>query len=132
MMFIRQKVCKTFLVGLILSIGIVSYEGLAEARTLTVGSGQMYSTIQAGIDVAVTSDTVLVSAGSYVENINFLGKGISVVSVSGAATTIIDGNGSGSVVTFGSGEGNNSVLQGFTIRNGKCAIMIFNHSAGDI
>jgi len=33
-------------------------------------------TIQAGIDISVESDTILVQPGTYVENINFNGKAI--------------------------------------------------------
>jgi predicted outer membrane repeat protein len=62
---------------------------------------------------------VLVHDGTYVENVNFSGKGITVKSVNGAASTIIDGNGSGIVVTFSSGEGSGSVLDGFTILKGS-------------
>jgi len=75
-------------------------------------------TIQAGIDAATNGDTVLVSPGTYVENINFKGKAITVTSVGGPSVTTIDGGGVASVVTFNSGEGAGSVLSGFTIRNG--------------
>ncbi len=89
----------------------------AEAATLSVPSE--YSTIQAAIDTAVSGvDTVIVDAGIYMENINFAGKAITVRSINGATSTIIDGGNNGSVVTFNSGEGSNSVLDGFTIQHG--------------
>jgi serine protease len=77
-----------------------------------------YSTIQAAINAAVNGDTVRVAPGIYVENINFLGKAITVASEGGANVTTIDGNQTGPVVRFTSHEGSSSVLEGFTIRNG--------------
>jgi len=76
------------------------------------------ASIQQAIDASVSGDTVLVSPGTYVENITFRGKAISVESEQGPAVTIIDGGGAGSVVTFASGEGRGAVLRGFTIRHG--------------
>jgi hypothetical protein len=76
-------------------------------------------TIQAAIDAAANGDTVLVSDGTYKENINFKGKAITVTSVNGPATATIDGGGVDSVVTFNTGEGAGSVLNGFTITNGN-------------
>ncbi len=82
-------------------------------------------TIQEGINVSVAGDTVLVHPGTYVENINFNGKAISVTSLflttqdtTYIHQTIINGNENGSVVTFESGEDNNSILVGYTITNG--------------
>jgi len=75
-------------------------------------------TIQAGIDGASDGDTVLVAPGTYRENINFKGKAITVKSTSGRASTTIEAASAGSVVTFNSGESLNSVLNGFTLRNG--------------
>ncbi len=74
--------------------------------------------IQAAITAAVDGDTVLVAPGTYVENINFLGKAIAVTSEAGPDVTVIDGNQAGSVVTFASGEGQESALHGFTVQNG--------------
>src|ERR1051326_666409 len=79
-------------------------------------------TIQAAINAAVNCDALRVSPGTYVENINFLGKAITVAgdqTTLGPQTTIIDGNHNGPVVTFASGEGPQSVLTGFTLRNGS-------------
>jgi len=75
-------------------------------------------TIQHAINAAVDGDNVIVRPGEYVENINFLGKAITVISEWGPHVTSIDGNDAGSVVTFNSGEGTDSKLEGFTIMNG--------------
>jgi hypothetical protein len=77
-----------------------------------------YPTIQSAINVANNGDTILVAPGTYVENINFNGKAITVTSSGGPAVTIIDGNHNGTVVTFNHSETAASVLSGLTIRNG--------------
>lgn len=87
------------------------------ATTVNVPASQ--PTIQAGINAAHNGDVVLVAPGKYFENINFLGKAITVKSSAGAKLTIIDGNTNGSVVQFVSGETTASVLTGFTVRNGR-------------
>jgi hypothetical protein len=109
---------------LCLFLGGVRY---SSAYTLYVPSGD-YPTIQSAIDDANTGDTIIVSEDRYYENIDFLGKAITVRSTNPddaniVAATIIDGNqpsdvNKGSVVTFRSGEGNDSVLSGFTITGG--------------
>ncbi len=114
-----DKMLRKSLVLVILFVGCILTGGV-EAAILEVGpSGYLYTSIQAAINAAVSGeDTVLVHDGTYVENISFSGKAITVKSANGAASTIIDGNGSGTVVTFSSGEGSGSVLDGFTITNG--------------
>ena len=97
------------------------------ARTLHVSTGQ-YSSIQSAIEDANHGDTVVVSDGIHQENIDFLGKAITVRSVDPndpnvVAATIIDGSNPvepniGSVVTFNNGEDARSVLCGFTITGG--------------
>src|SRR6202020_982243 len=66
-----------------------------------------------------TGDTVLVSPGTYFENINFNGKAIIVTSATGPAATIIDGQQAGAVVSFITQETSKSVIRGFTLRNGS-------------
>ena len=99
----------------------------ASAETLYVPSEQ-YSTIQSAIIAADTSDTIIVDPNTYYENIDFLGKAVTLRSVDPndpnvVAATIIDGSNPvdpniGSVVTFANNEDGNSVLTGFTITGG--------------
>lgn len=91
--------------------------GVASGAVIHVPSEQ--PTIQAGIGAAGGGDTVLVASDTYVETIDFLGKAVTVRSESGPEVTIIDGDQVGSVVIFASGESGDSVLIGFTIRNGS-------------
>lgn len=77
------------------------------------------ATIQCAINLALTGDTIIVRPGIYVENIDFIGKAISVKSEQGPEVTTIDGGATWTVVTFDSGESSDAVLDGFTIKNGK-------------
>jgi hypothetical protein len=77
------------------------------------------TTIQGGINGAVNGDTVMVSPGTYYERINFQGKAITVKSEQGPLSTIIDANRVARAVSFFEYEGNNSIIDGFTLMNGE-------------
>lgn len=89
-----------------------------------------FTTLQTAIDSAGAGDTILVSPGIYVENINFRGKNVVLKSVEGPEQTIIDGNKKGSVVTFASGEDSTARLEGFTLRNGSGTVAADNKVCG--
>jgi len=93
---------------------LISTAAIAQ-NTINVPADQ--PTIQAAINAAQNGDTVLVAPGTYSENINFVGKAVTVTSSGGRTVTTIDGHQAGTVVTFGTNEGQNSVLSGFTITN---------------
>ncbi len=81
------------------------------------GTGD-FTEIQSAISASTYGDTVLVFPGTYLENIDFWGKDIVVMSTEGASQTIIDGNEQGSVVTFSDNETRDAVLSGFSLTNG--------------
>lgn len=78
------------------------------------------SSIQAGLDSCSANDTVLVGPGTYYENIEWpYVMGISLISESGPAATVIDGNGSGGVIHLSLMQHDSlAVVIGFTLRNG--------------
>lgn len=88
------------------------------ARAATIHVPADKPTIQAAINAASNGDTVLVAKGTYKENIDFLGKAITVMSADGSADTVIQGDGTTAVVQFHNNETLSSVLKGFLIRGG--------------
>lgn len=77
------------------------------------------SSVQTAIDGADHGDRIVVAGGSYRESIDFKGKAIMLVSSEGPEVTVIDGNDAGSVIVFDSDESALSIIDGFTIQNGR-------------
>jgi hypothetical protein len=88
---------------------------------LSVANGSSdypWPTINGGMDNAY--ECVVVRAGTYTEVLDFDGLPLSIVSVDGPESTIIDGSGySSPVVKFTSGEDSSSELSGFSIQGGQ-------------
>ncbi|MDC7999660.1 right-handed parallel beta-helix repeat-containing protein [Aequorivita todarodis] len=116
---------KTTILTLFMFVAICT----AKAAELLVPS--QYATIQEAIVAASPGDVIIVSNGIYVENLDFLGKAITVTSnfhttgnVNDILNTIIDGSQPidtdfGSCVRFANNETETSVLKGFTITGGS-------------
>lgn len=81
-----------------------------EIRTIRVPT--IYPTIQEAVDAAGSGFTILVSAGTYYENV-VVDKAVSLIGEN-RDTTIIDANGTGTVITM---EASNVSIINFTIRN---------------
>ncbi len=124
------KTVGTIAVGLCLFFSDAASAGTwyVNGAVLSSGDGKSWNTafktIQEGIDASSDADTVLVAEGTYVENIQFNGKNITLTSTDPldptiVANTVIDGKQSGSVVTLSGTENETCVLSGFTVWNGK-------------
>jgi len=108
-------------ISILTSLLILIISSFCFSNTIHVPADQ--PTIQAGIDAALNGDVVLVAPGTYIDNINFLGKAIIVKSQDGPEATLINGGNAlnpdfGSVVLFNNGEGPDSILEGFSLFNG--------------
>ena len=80
-------------------------------------------TIQEGLDIAASGDTVLVAPDTYTgllnRDLDFTGKSVVLSSSAGAAATIIDCEGLGRGFRFHSGEDSTCVVQGFSVVDGS-------------
>jgi len=121
---------KTFYIPIL----IFAFSTIINSTTIRVP--QDYPEIQQAINAAQDGDTILVAPGTYVENINFLGKGIVLTSnfiFSGdpddITSTIIDGSNpadpdtASCVLMYKSNnsfsDDSSAALIGFTITGGK-------------
>jgi hypothetical protein len=114
------------------------------ANATVIEVPQEWPTVQAGIHAAADGDTVLVSEGTYYENIRFYGKRILVTSYIGVEAArrlgeevVLDGRypvdpDSSAVVYFVDGEDSTSVLRGFTITNGAGHLSCGRRAGGGI
>jgi hypothetical protein len=125
----------TFYVSILLLISVFTRATIIEVP----GNAE---SIQEGIDMAESGDTVLVSPGTYFENIRFNGKNIVVGShfilenePAYILSTIINGSqpqyaDTASCVMFINGEDSTAVLAGFTLTGGTGTVWEDEHSPG--
>jgi hypothetical protein len=109
---------------IVLAVCLVCSVGWPQADTWVVdlGGGGDFTNIQDAIDHASSGDEIVVNAGIYTENVDYLGKDLWIHSAAGPGSTTIDGGGGApgraSCVTFATGETLAAVLEGFTITGG--------------
>ncbi|MFI4853913.1 MAG: choice-of-anchor Q domain-containing protein [Phycisphaerales bacterium JB065] len=79
-----------------------------------------FPTIQIAINLAAADDEIVVGPGTYFEDIDFLGKRLTLRSSGGAAATTIDAIGRFEpVITIQGASADGSVIEGFTLTNGQ-------------
>ena len=115
-------------INIVAILQLLVFASLVVGRTIFVDDDGPadFNNIQAAIDDANDGDMVIVADGVYTgegnRDIDFKGKAITVQSENGPENCIIDCNGTRAEghrgFKFVSGEGQNSVLDGFTITNG--------------
>ena len=103
------------LLGLLAALTPMS---VASADVLNVPGD--FPTIQIAINLASAGDEIVVAPGTYFEDINFLGKQLTLRSSGGAAVTTIDAIGRFQpVITIGGASADGSVVEGFTLTRGQ-------------
>lgn len=110
-----------------------------KSRKTRIRVPEHFSKIQDAINDSFNGDTVLLERGVYVENIRTKGKAILLTSnfvfthdPRDIEQTIIDGGGVKSVIVCDFFETNQTVLSGFTVRNGRATGIYPDHFGGGV
>lgn len=111
----RRMLTKPILLALAAGITPLS---IVQADVLNVPAD--FPTIQIAINLASADDEIVVAPGTYFEDIDFLGKRLTLRSSGGAAITTIDAIGRFEpVITILGSSADGSVIEGFTLTNGQ-------------
>ncbi len=114
------------LASLVIFLSLLHIQGSSD----TIYVPDDFTAIQDAISAASQGDTVIVRPGTYPENLDFNGKAITVTSELGPFVTVVDGRRAGRVVSFENGEGLDSVINGFSLTNGKAPIGLWGYYCG--
>jgi len=115
----------------------MSVASLGFAATLGVSpdGSQPFNTIQSAVDASAHGDTILVYPGRYIENVDYVGKNITIASLELITdnpayrdSTIIDGNQSGSAIKSILGV-NDASIYGLTLTNGSGSPLTYYNGA---
>ncbi len=111
-----EGLLKLVIVSVVLAACVSASIPCVSASELKVGGGGKYSTISAAVKAANAGDTILVSPGTYVENVA-VDKSLKIVSTNGAQATIVKASDtSKDVFLLGSSD---ISIQAFTITGGN-------------
>ncbi len=118
MCFKRSIVAIAGIIGVVALLAIV---GQAQAATHYVDPGD---SIQDAINAASDGDNIIVNDSTYTENIIVNQTGLAIQSNNGSVSCIVDAGGAiGINITV-----NNTLVEGFTVRNGSRGISVHNDS----
>ena len=115
----KQAVPLIIAVVVLATCALTSVNRVSAAELKVGGQGQ-YQTISAAVKAANAGDTILVSPGTYVENIA-IDKPLKIVSTGGAQATVVKASDkSKEVFLIGSAD---ITIQGFTITGGNLSLI---------
>jgi nitrous oxidase accessory protein len=111
-----EKLLQFVIVSIVLAACVSTSIPRVSASELKVGGGGQYSTISAAVKAANAGDTILVSPGTYVENVA-VDKPVKIVSTNEAQATVVKASDTNKpVFLLGSSE---ITVQGFTVTGGN-------------
>jgi hypothetical protein len=110
-----------------LGFGYSAFDGRVQNRT----TGRLYDYIQNAIACAASGDEIVVPAGVYPEELQFLGKSLTVRSTDPNDPAVVAGTilrRGGNLATFAESEANTSILDGLTMAGGYQGVFCYGAS----
>ena len=132
----RHRTRNTFTCTRIISLtalGVSASGSFAEIITVDDDGKADFASIQVAVDYASDGDEIVVAPGVYTSDhpahvVDLLGKAITLRSSDGPEVTFIDGEGVRRGVVFFNEETADTLIEGFTIRNGQAVPYDYDES----